>query len=442
MLFKSLNLAPNILQGVVSAGYTDPTPIQLRAIPVVLSGSDLIASAQTGTGKTAAFALPILSKLGAHARAPRVLVLEPTRELAAQVETAFRDFARHTDIRTVALFGGVGYGAQRNELKRGVDVIAATPGRLVDYIKGGELSLNSIEILVLDEVDRMLDMGFLPVVKDIIARCPKNRQTLFFSATVPPEIAAVAAFALRNPERIECGVNRSVNQSVNHALYPVAWAQKFDLLVALLEKTDFQSVLIFSRTKHGADKIAAKLKAAKHTVAVLHANRSQNQRIEALAGFKSGKYEVMVATDIAARGIDVAGVTHVINYDVPENPEDYVHRIGRTGRAMAVGDAFTLVSPENADDIRNIQRFIGAKIPELRLEGFPYQPFVMNPSYPKKGQQQQRRGGGGGGAGGGGGGKRPQGSGGQRGGGRSSGGPGAPSGGGNRSGGGGFRGRR
>ena len=440
MLFKSLNLAPNILQGVVSAGYTDPTPIQLRAIPVVLSGSDLIASAQTGTGKTAAFALPILSKLGAHARAPRVLVLEPTRELAAQVETAFRDFARHTDIRTVALFGGVGYGAQRNELKRGVDVIAATPGRLVDYIKGGELSLNSIEILVLDEVDRMLDMGFLPVVKDIIARCPKNRQTLFFSATVPPEIAAVAAFALRNPERIECGVNRSVNQSVNHALYPVAWAQKFDLLVALLEKTDFQSVLIFSRTKHGADKIAAKLKAAKHTVAVLHANRSQNQRIEALAGFKSGKYEVMVATDIAARGIDVAGVTHVINYDVPENPEDYVHRIGRTGRAMAVGDAFTLVSPENADDIRDIQRFIGAKIPELRLEGFPYQPFVMNPSYPKKGQQQQRRGGGG--AGGGGGGKRPQGSGGQRGGGRSSGGPGAPSGGGNRSGGGGFRGRR
>lgn len=454
MSFKDLNLSPDILRGVVSAGYTDPTPIQLRAIPVVLSGRDLIASAQTGTGKTAAFALPILSKLGTHAKAPRVLILEPTRELAAQVETAFRDFARHTDVRTVALFGGVGYGVQRNELKRGVDVIAATPGRLVDFIKGGELSLNSIEILVLDEVDRMLDMGFLPVVKDIISRCPKGRQTLFFSATVPPEIAAVAAFALRNPERVECGVNRSVNQSVNHALYPVAWAQKFDLLVALLEKTDFQSVLVFSRTKHGADKIAARLKAAKHTVAVLHANRSQNQRIEALAGFKSGKYEVMVATDIAARGIDVAGVTHVINYDVPENPEDYVHRIGRTGRAMAVGDAFTLVSPENADDIRDIQRFIGAKIPELRLEGFPYQPFVINPSYPKKGQQNNRGGGGGGrSGGGGGGGGRPQGrSGGQGGGGggqsRQGGGGGARSGGGagggGRSGGGGgggFRGR-
>ncbi len=445
MSFKDLNLSADVLRGVVAAGYTDPTPIQLRAIPVVLSGRDLIASAQTGTGKTAAFALPILSKLGSHGRAPRVLILEPTRELAAQVETAFRDFARFTDLRTVALFGGVGYGAQRAELKRGVDVISATPGRLVDYIKGGELSLNTIEILVLDEVDRMLDMGFLPIVKDIIARCPKARQTLFFSATVPPEIAAVAAFALRNPDRVECGINRSVNTSVSHALYPVAWAQKFDLLVALLEKTDYQSVLIFSRTKHGADKIAARLKAAKHTVAILHANRSQNQRIEALAGFKSGKYEVMVATDIAARGIDVAGVTHVINYDVPENPEDYVHRIGRTGRAMAVGDAFTLVSPENADDIRDIQRFIGAKIPELRLEGFPYQPFVVNASYPKKGQQQRRSGGGGGGGAGGGGGGRPaqrQSGGRQGGGGRSGGGGGGGRPGGGGGGGGGGRGRR
>ncbi len=427
MPFNALNLSASVMRGVVAAGYTDPTPIQLRAIPVVLSGRDLIASAQTGTGKTAAFALPILSKLGVHARAPRVLILEPTRELAAQVETAFRDFARFTDLRTVALFGGVGYGAQRNELKKGVDVISATPGRLMDYIKGGELSLGSIEILVLDEVDRMLDMGFLPVVKDIISRCPKNRQTLFFSATVPPEIAAVASFALKNPERVECGVNRSVTQSVSHALYPVAWAQKFELLVALLEKTDFQSVLVFSRTKHGADKIASRLKSAKHSVAVLHANRSQNQRIEALAGFKSGKYEIMVATDIAARGIDVAGVTHVINYDVPENPEDYVHRIGRTGRAMAVGDAFTLVSPENADDIRDIQRFIGAKIPELRLEGFPYQPFVVNPSYPKKGQNQRRGGGG-----------RPQGHSGGR---QGQGGGGQARQGGNRGGGGGFRGR-
>ncbi len=382
MPFKALSLSAPVLRGVVAAGYAEPTPIQLRAIPVVLSGRDLVGSAQTGTGKTAAFALPILSKLDRHAagKGPRVLVLEPTRELAAQVETAFRDFARFTDLRGVALFGGVGYGAQRQELKRGVDVVVATPGRLLDYLKSGELSLSDIEILVLDEVDRMLDMGFLPAVKDVIARCPRERQTLFFSATVPPEIAAVAAFALRDPVRIEVGVNRSVNQSVNHALYPVAWAQKFDLLVALLEKVDFDSVLIFSRTKHGADKIAHKLKAAKHSVAVLHANRSQNQRIEALAGFKSGKYEIMVATDIAARGIDVAGVSHVINYDVPENPEDYVHRIGRTGRAQAVGDAFTLVTPENADDIRAIQRFIGQRIPELKLEGFPYAPLTARPA--------------------------------------------------------------
>jgi ATP-dependent RNA helicase RhlE len=388
MSFKALNLSESVLRGIQAAGYTDPTPIQLRAIPVVLGGGDLIASAQTGTGKTAAFALPILSRLGQHGR-PRVLILEPTRELAAQVETAFRDFARFTDLRTIAVFGGVGYGLQRQELKRGVDIIAATPGRLMDYLKTGEINLRDIQILVLDEVDRMLDMGFLPVVKDIIARCPRERQTLFFSATVPPEIAAVASFALRNPTRVEVGVNRSVNESVKHALYPVSFEQKFDLLVALLAKTDFDSVLVFSRTKHGADKIARRLKAANHSVAVLHANRSQNQRIEALAGFKSGKYEVMVATDIAARGIDVAGVSHVINYDVPEKPEDYVHRIGRTGRAQAVGDAFTLVTPENAGDIRDIQRFIGAKIPELRLEGFPYKPFTARPEQP---QQQRPRG--------------------------------------------------
>jgi ATP-dependent RNA helicase RhlE len=393
MPFKALLLSEPLLRGVQAAGYTDPTPIQLRAIPAVLSGRDLIASAQTGTGKTAAFALPVLHRLGAHGRA-RVLVLEPTRELAAQVETAFRDFARFTDLRTVAVFGGVGYGHQRNELKRGVDIVVATPGRLMDYLKDGTLSLRDITILILDEVDRMLDMGFLPVVKDIIARCPRERQTLFFSATVPPELQAVASFALRNPVRVEIGVARSVTESVSHALYPVAHGQKFELLLALLGQPGVDSVLVFSRTKHGADKIAHKLKAANHSVGVLHANRSQNQRIEALAGFKSGKYGVMVATDIAARGIDVAGVTHVINFDVPENPEDYVHRIGRTGRAQAVGDAFTLVTPDNADLIHGIQRFIGQKIPELRLAGFNYLPLTGRPSAPPS-----RGGGGGGGRG-------------------------------------------
>ncbi|PTX91436.1 DEAD/DEAH box helicase [Opitutus sp. ER46] len=394
MPFKALNLSPAVLRGVQAAGYAEPTPIQTRAIPVVLGGGDLIGSAQTGTGKTAAFALPILTRLGASMAGrsgPRVLVLEPTRELAAQVETAFRDFARFSDLRPLAVFGGVGYGHQRSELRRGVDIIVATPGRLVDFLKEGALSLRDVQILVLDEVDRMLDMGFLPVVKDIIARCPKERQTLFFSATVPPEIAAVASFALRHPTRVEIGVNRSITKSVSHALYPVAYEQKFELLEALLARTDFDSVLIFSRTKHGADRIARRLK-HQHSVAVLHANRSQNQRIEALAGFKSGKYAIMVATDIAARGIDVAGVSHVINYDVPENPEDYVHRIGRTGRAQAVGDAFTIVTPENASDVRDIERFIGAKIPELQLEGFAYQPMGAPRPKPQRGQQGQRGG--------------------------------------------------
>ncbi|MFZ9682380.1 MAG: DEAD/DEAH box helicase [Cephaloticoccus sp.] len=395
MSFKALNLSEPVLRGIQAAGYSDPTPIQLRAIPLVLGGGDVIGSAQTGTGKTAAFALPILHRLGRHGKA-RVLVLEPTRELAAQVETAFHDFARFTDLRTVAIFGGVGYGRQREELRRGVDVIVATPGRLMDYLKDGSLSLKDLEVLVLDEVDHMLDMGFLPVVRDIIGRCPRERQTLLFSATVPPEILAIASFALRNPSRIEIGVSRTVNESVTHAIYPVGYPQKFDLLLALLERTDFDSVLVFSRTKHGADKIARKLKAANHSVAVLHANRSQNQRLEALAGFKSGKYEVMVATDIAARGIDVAGVSHVINYDVPEKPEDYVHRIGRTGRAQAVGDAFTIVTPENEQDIRDIQRFIGAKIPELKLEGFPYGPYVARPDTPAQGRGPGRRQGGGG----------------------------------------------
>jgi ATP-dependent RNA helicase RhlE len=324
-----------------------------------------------------------------------VLVLEPTRELAAQVETAFRDFARFTPLRTLAVYGGVGYGHQRAEIARGVDIIAATPGRLMDYLQDRTLGLGELSILVLDEVDRMLDMGFLPVVRDIISRCPRQRQTLFFSATVPPEIQSVASFALRNPERVEIGANRPVTKSVNHGLYPVSSDQKFDLLLALLGQAGFDCVLVFTRTKHGADKIARKLKSANHAVAVLHSNRSQSQRLEALEGFKSGRYEVMVATDIAARGIDVAGVTHVINYDVPENPEDYVHRIGRTGRAQAVGDAFTLVTPEDVGKIRDIQRFIGQKIPELRMTGFSYRAFaaqtVAQPVRPRVNWRHRRR---------------------------------------------------
>ncbi|MBV9463553.1 MAG: DEAD/DEAH box helicase, partial [Verrucomicrobiae bacterium] len=299
-------------------------------------------------------------------------VLEPTRELAAQVETAFRDFARFTDLRVALIHGGVGYHNQQKELRRGVDIVAATPGRLEDHLQRRTLNLNDVEILILDEVDRMLDIGFLPIVRRLVSLCPKTRQTLFFSATVPPQIAEFAQWALRDPVRIEIGVNRAVSATVSHAMYPVAQSQKYDLLLALLTATDFDCVLIFTRTKRGADKIAKQLRLANHSVAVLHANRSQNQRMEALAGFKSGKYEIMVATDFASRGIDIEGVSHVINYDVPEHPEDYVHRIGRTGRAQRVGDAFTLITHEEEKYVRAIERFVGKGIERIQLANFAY----------------------------------------------------------------------
>ncbi len=297
-------------------GFTDPTPIQLRAFPIVLAGKDLIGTAQTGTGKTAAFALPILTNLAQHGPF-RCLVLEPTRELAAQVETAFRDYGRFTDIRVSLVHGGVGYGKQKEEAAAGTDVVCATPGRLLDLLEQGAMNMRSVNVLVLDEVDRMLDMGFLPDVRRIVEQISTDRQTLLFSATLPPEIERLASWVLRNPETIEIGMQRSPAETVSHAVYPVAAEQKFDLLMALLERTNFDSALIFSRTKHGADKIAVRLKQAKHSVAVLHSNRTQRERVEALEGFKSGKYEIMVATDIAARGIDIAGISHVINYDVP-----------------------------------------------------------------------------------------------------------------------------
>ena len=372
MSFWEFGLSEAIIHGVQSMGFIEPSPIQLRAFPVIMSGRDVIASAQTGTGKTAAFGLPVLSMLGEHdARRPRALVLEPTRELAAQVESAFRDYARFTDLTIGLLYGGVGYGKQRQDLARGVDVIVATPGRLLDHIEQKNVNLSGIRFLVLDEVDRMLDMGFLPQVRKIVEMLPKERQTLFFSATLPPEIQALTKWVVRDPEIIEIGTSQPAS-TVNHALYPVARDQKYQLLEALLEKTSYKSALVFCRTKIGADAIAARLKAKNHPVAVLHSNRTQREREEALAGFKSGKYEVLVATDIAARGIDVHGVSHVINFDVPQHPEDYVHRIGRTGRAQSVGDAYTIFTGEDVDEVAAIERFIGTKIPRVKLEGFNY----------------------------------------------------------------------
>ncbi len=361
-----------MMEGVRAMGYTDPTPIQLRAIPLILEGKDVIGSAQTGTGKTAAFALPILSKLGQHDARPRVLILEPTRELAAQVETAIRDFARFTNLSVAVFFGGVGYGKQNDALKTGVDIIVATPGRLLDHIEQGNCQLNDIQHLVLDEADRMLDMGFLPDVRRILERCPRSRQTLLFSATVPPQIETLIKWAMHNPETVEIGARRSPAETVKHVIYPVADAQKTDLLLALLDRVNYDSVIIFCRTKHGADRAAQLLKRNNHAVAVLHSNRTQREREQALQGFRDGRFEVLVATDIAARGLDIADVSHVINYDVPQHPEDYIHRIGRTGRAEATGDAFTLMVAEDCKHVAAIERFISQKIARVKLENFEY----------------------------------------------------------------------
>jgi len=372
MSFSALGLSEKILEGVKAMGYVEPTPIQLRAIPLILSGKDVIGSAQTGTGKTAAFALPILSKLGQHAPGPRVLILEPTRELAAQVETAIRDYSRFTDLKTTVVFGGVGYGKQNDELRAGTDTVVATPGRLLDHLEQGTLRLDKVQFLVLDEADRMLDMGFLPDVRHIVEKCPRARHTSLFSATIPPQIETLIQWAMHSPETIEIGARRTPAETVKHVIYPVSDTQKTDLLLELLKRVNYNSVLVFCRTKHGADRVATTLKRASHAVAVLHSNRTQREREQALQGFRDGKYEVLVATDIAARGLDIADVSHVINYDVPQHPEDYIHRIGRTGRAEASGDAFTIMVAEDAPHVYSIERFISQKISRVKLENFDY----------------------------------------------------------------------
>jgi ATP-dependent RNA helicase RhlE len=372
MPFTKFGLSEPLLEGVKAMGYAEPTPIQLRAIPLIMEGKDVIGSAQTGTGKTAAFALPILTRLGEAGGRTRALVLEPTRELAAQVETALRDFCRFTNLRVAVVYGGVGYGRQTDALKAGADVIVATPGRLLDHLGRGTARLDNVEYLVLDEADRMLDMGFLPDVRRIIERCPRQRHTSLFSATIPPQIETLIQWAMKNPQTVEIGARRSPAETVKHVVYPVADQQKSDLLRALLDQVHYDSVIVFCRTKHRADRIAHLLKRNNHAVAVLHSNRTQREREQALQGFRNGRFEVLVATDIAARGLDIADVSHVINYDVPQHPEDYVHRIGRTGRAQATGDAFTIMVAEDRSHMAAIERFIGKKIDRVKLESFNY----------------------------------------------------------------------
>ena len=370
--FEALGLSPAVLAGVRDAGYTQPTQIQAQVAPIILAGRDVIGASQTGTGKTAAFGLPTLSRLGPPGKL-RCLVLEPTRELAAQVVESFEKYGRHTGLRPLLVHGGVGYDKQRKGLQQGVDIVVATPGRLLDFMEEGVARLDDIEVLILDEVDRMLDMGFLPSVRRIVERIPTSRQTLFFSATMPPQIQSLADFALRDPTSIEIGIRFSPAETVSHYMYPVASTQREELLLSILDKTHFESVMIFTRTKVQADQLYAHIKqGGNYKIAVMHSDINQRDRERALKGFRDGEFEVIVATDLAARGLDISGVTHVINYMVPENPEDYVHRIGRTGRAKKEGDAFTLFSAEELPYVQSIERLINQKIERRKLEGFKY----------------------------------------------------------------------
>jgi len=373
MPFAALGLPPPILKGVRAAGYTEPTPIQAKAIPLILQGGDIIGAAQTGTGKTAAFVLPILTRLLGGKKRLRALVLTPTRELAAQVETNARDYARFTDLRVGVVYGGVPIPPQEKMLARhGLDLLVATPGRLLDLHGRAALRLDEIEILVLDEADRMVDMGFAPDLNRIIRLLPTERQTMMFSATMPPELNRVAKAAMREPARVDLAPPSRPAAGITQAVYPVPKHRKTELLDAILRRTEVGSVIVFARTKHGADRLAKTLARRGHSVATLHGNRSQGQRERALGDLRRGRVQVLVATDIASRGIDVDGITHVINYDVPHTPEDYVHRIGRTGRVDALGDAFTLMSPEEKKEVIAIERFLGNTILRVMMPDFDY----------------------------------------------------------------------
>lgn len=370
--FTEIGLPEPVLRSLSDSGYVNPTPIQAQAIPVILSGGDLIGAAQTGTGKTAAFALPTLARLGPAAGKPRCLVMVPTRELAVQVDENFKKYGKYLGTKTALLYGGVGYGAQVKALTEGVDVVIATPGRLLDLQEQRILDLSSIQVLILDEVDRMLDMGFIEDVTRIIRSCPKDRQTLLFSATVDDRIGKIANWALRNPTLVDVRTGSTAAETVDHAIYPVDVFQKYDLLLELLKRSGYKSVIVFTRTKRDADRITEWIEGHGTQVATMHADRSQTERTEALQGFKSGKYPILVATDIASRGLDVTGVTHVINYNVPEHPEDYVHRIGRTGRAATEGEAYTLFSPDELHHMQQIEQLLGRPIERRKLEGFRY----------------------------------------------------------------------
>jgi ATP-dependent RNA helicase RhlE len=373
MPFSQFALHPDLLRGVRELGFTRPTPIQEQALPPALEGKDLLACAMTGSGKTAAFVLPILNRLiGKPRGVTRALVLTPTRELAAQIEEHLNALAQHTSLSGAAVFGGVGMGPQEHAFRKGVDVIVATPGRLLDHFRFGYAGLKGLEVLVLDEADRMLDMGFLPDIKRVLKHLPPRKQTLFFSATMPQPIVALSHEMLQKPVMINLERRAAPASGITQAAYPVAQELKSALLCELLKRGDIRSVIVFTRTKHRANRLSEYL--SKHGVenGRIHGNRSQAQRTAALAGFKNNDFPVLVATDIAARGIDVEALSHVVNFDVPASPDDYVHRVGRTARAEAVGDAFIFVSPQEETDLRAIERAIGKPLPRVTLPDFDY----------------------------------------------------------------------
>ncbi len=397
MDFSSFKLHPKIAAGVKALGYETPTPIQVQAIPPVLDGKDVMGLAQTGTGKTAAFVLPILERLLPGPRGSvRSLIITPTRELAEQIHTSIGELGRNTHLRSCAIYGGVPVNAQIRKLRAGTDIVVACPGRLLDHLNQKTIDLARLEVLVVDEADRMFDMGFLPDVRRIVKQLPSRRQTLMFSATMADDIRKLTDEVLRDPVTVKVGHTAPAN-TVSHALYPVSQHLKTALLMELLKQTDTESILIFTRTKHRARRIGQQLEKAGYRAASLQGNLSQNKRQDALDGFRNGSYQILVATDIAARGIDVLSISHVINYDMPDTTDAYTHRIGRTGRAAKTGDAFTFVTLEDEPLVRSIERVLGAKMERRMLKDFDYKKsapvrdveFVRPPLKP---QHPRRRG--------------------------------------------------
>jgi ATP-dependent RNA helicase RhlE len=389
MTFEELGLNESILAAVTALGYEEPTPIQEESIPLVLDGRDVVGAAQTGTGKTAAFALPLMQRIGMGSGSPLALVVTPTRELAAQIERVASAVAEHTGQRVAIVVGGVKYGPQVARVKAGVEVLVATPGRLIDLTERGDVDLTKVEVLVLDEADRMLDMGFWPSVRRILAFLPARRQNLLFSATLSEEVTQIVSRMLHDPAYVEMARRGTTAEGIDQAIMPVEQSQKPDLLAALLRRQGADRVLVFTKTKSRADLVQTILDRDGFKVAVMHADRNQQQRDKALKDFREGKVDVLVATDVIARGIDVTDIDHVVNYDVPENPEDYVHRIGRTGRAGASGYAITLLGPDEISQLREIEYLLGQLIPVRDLEGFPYRegrivPFEGRPVQKKR----------------------------------------------------------